>query len=225
MSIGDRILFVRQRLKLNQVSFAKMIGVGQQSISFYEKGRTIPTLRTLKKIAEAGGVDVEWLKSGEGIQDAGINNEHRTGHAELESNATPAVGQFIPVINNVSAGSDTRLIYTEENVTEQIFVPLTTQGIFAFKVEGDSMYNPLSNKSITAGDYVVINPQEVPIAGDVVVVKTKAGRILVKQLKNDNGSGMILRSWNQEYEDLKLDHKEIEVIGRVIGIQPKMIRY
>lgn len=223
MTIADRILSIRQKLRLNQVSFAKLIGVGQQSVSFYETGRTVPNRKILQRIAEVGGVEIEWLQTGEGIHEVSDKNfEYRK--QEITSNATPAVGLFIPVINNVQAGQDTRLIFMEENVIETIFVPLTTPGIFAFRVEGDSMYNPGSNKSITAGDYVVINPREVPISGDIVVVKTRNGRMIVKQLKSDNGSGVVLKSWNSEYDDMHLSHNDIEVMGRVIGIAPKMIK-
>lgn len=61
-SLGDRIKAIRG--KLNQEEFGKIIGVKAPAISKYEKGR-VPDLETLKKIADYGGVTLEWLLEGD----------------------------------------------------------------------------------------------------------------------------------------------------------------
>ena len=61
-SVGQRIKLIRGRL--TQLEFAKLLGIKKQNyISRYENGR-IPTHETLLKIAEQGGVSVEWLLTG-----------------------------------------------------------------------------------------------------------------------------------------------------------------
>ena len=42
-----------------------MLGVRKSTVSRYESGLLIPDLETLKKIADHGGVTVEWLLRGE----------------------------------------------------------------------------------------------------------------------------------------------------------------
>jgi transcriptional regulator with XRE-family HTH domain len=61
-NIGARIRKIRG--SLNQKDFAKIIGVSTSVISKYESGR-IPKAIILKKIADYGGVNVEWLLHGE----------------------------------------------------------------------------------------------------------------------------------------------------------------
>jgi len=61
-NIGARIRKIRG--SLNQKDFAKIIGVSTSVISKYESGR-IPKAVILKKIADYGGVSVEWLLHGE----------------------------------------------------------------------------------------------------------------------------------------------------------------
>lgn len=51
----------RQRKKMTQVELAERSGVSQQAISFYEIGRSYPTLDSAKKIADALGVTVDEL--------------------------------------------------------------------------------------------------------------------------------------------------------------------
>ena len=61
--IGGRIKKVRG--ELTQREFGKVLGVEPGTICKYEKGR-VPDGFTLKKIADFGGVTVEWLLRGEG---------------------------------------------------------------------------------------------------------------------------------------------------------------
>lgn len=67
MSMGDRILFVRENCgDLSQDEFAKRLGMTKSAISGYETGRRIPTDSVLKHIAHEFRVDEEWLKDGSG---------------------------------------------------------------------------------------------------------------------------------------------------------------
>ncbi len=62
IEVGRRIKKVRG--DLSQFGFGKILGVGQAAVSNYEKGR-VPDGFTLKKIADHGGVTVEWILHGE----------------------------------------------------------------------------------------------------------------------------------------------------------------
>ena len=61
LGVSSRIKKVRG--KLTQKEFGNILGVRDATISRYEAGR-IPDVRTLKKIADYGGVTVEWLLHG-----------------------------------------------------------------------------------------------------------------------------------------------------------------
>jgi transcriptional regulator with XRE-family HTH domain len=65
--LGDlsyRIKNIRKEKGLTQAEFGALMGVRQGTINKYESGR-IPDLSILKKIADYGGVTVEWLLHGE----------------------------------------------------------------------------------------------------------------------------------------------------------------
>ena len=63
MPIGERIKKIRRGLK--QSAFAKIIGVNQNTVSRWERGQVLSDEATLKKIADYGGVTVQWLLHGE----------------------------------------------------------------------------------------------------------------------------------------------------------------
>lgn len=52
MSIGETIKRIRAAIGMTQVEFAKAIGAGQSSISDYEKGLAIPSLKVAQKIVK-----------------------------------------------------------------------------------------------------------------------------------------------------------------------------
>ena len=63
--LGRRILELRGRLPLSRTAFAQRIGVSRNMIPRYERG-TSPRAEILDRIAEIGGVSLEWLLHGRG---------------------------------------------------------------------------------------------------------------------------------------------------------------
>jgi integrase/recombinase XerD len=64
-ALGDRLRAVRHRLGLRQPDMAATLGVGRMTIARAERGLFVPRLATLQRIAELGGVSVDWLLRGE----------------------------------------------------------------------------------------------------------------------------------------------------------------
>ncbi|MFD1780797.1 helix-turn-helix domain-containing protein [Fredinandcohnia salidurans] len=61
LTLGNRIKYVRKTNKLNQVEFAKLIGVSQGTLSEIEKGKYNPSLEIIISIHKNFKVDLEWL--------------------------------------------------------------------------------------------------------------------------------------------------------------------
>jgi transcriptional regulator with XRE-family HTH domain len=59
------------RAKLSQEKFGKILGVTKVTISRYEAGR-VPDVETLNRIANYGGVTVEWLLHGDAPEPAAV---------------------------------------------------------------------------------------------------------------------------------------------------------
>ena len=53
------------RADKSQEEFGRAVGISKAMVSKYESGAAIPSAYTLKKIADFGGVTVEWLLRGE----------------------------------------------------------------------------------------------------------------------------------------------------------------
>lgn len=64
MGWGKRIKVARQKAKLTQVQLGQIVGVGQNTISLWEKQKNEPKLEDFRKIAHATGEDPAWLAFG-----------------------------------------------------------------------------------------------------------------------------------------------------------------
>lgn len=212
MSLGGRIKSIRKQLGLNQTEFAQKIKVSQAVISGYETDNYTPELETLLKIASVGSVTLDWLLTG-------VESSFKppiSDVSKIASNASPAPGNWYPVVARVAAGMH---LVAELDVVESIFIPYQKQnGNFAVVVEGDSMDGGFA--PIAAGDYVLIDTSQTPLPGDIVVIVAE-GRQMVKQLGAVTSDNLELRSFNKEYAPIYVTKDSIEIMYRVVYHQPK----
>jgi transcriptional regulator with XRE-family HTH domain len=68
--IGDNVKRLRKKHLLNQVEFAKLIGVSQGSLSDIEQGKCKPSVETIISIQEKFGCSFEWLLKGNVISNS-----------------------------------------------------------------------------------------------------------------------------------------------------------
>jgi transcriptional regulator with XRE-family HTH domain len=61
---GRRISYVRKHLGMSKVAFARRLAISRNTLIHYEQGGGIPRSTILVRIAQAGGVSVDWLLSG-----------------------------------------------------------------------------------------------------------------------------------------------------------------
>lgn len=60
-TIGSRIKSLRQAMKLNQIEFAKTLGIKQSTLSSYENGVVFPSSDILLTIAQNYHISLDWL--------------------------------------------------------------------------------------------------------------------------------------------------------------------
>jgi len=58
LSLGEKIVLYRKRMKLSQAELAEIAGVSRNSISMLERGEYNPTLDQLRKISTALEVEL-----------------------------------------------------------------------------------------------------------------------------------------------------------------------
>lgn len=74
--LATRLRTARTRAGLSQIDLARQIGMGQSTLSMFEKGQNEPSFQELRRIALATGVDPGWLTYGSrGLSDAGAQFE------------------------------------------------------------------------------------------------------------------------------------------------------
>jgi phage repressor protein C with HTH and peptisase S24 domain len=85
--------------------------------------------------------------------------------------------------------------------------------VYALEVSGDSM-EPLYRN----GDRLIVTPGAALNQGDRIVVKTKGGEILVKELLRQTSSKIELRSFNSQHADRILNASDVAWIARIAWV-------
>lgn len=87
------------------------------------------------------------------------------------------------------------------------------KSVYALEVSGNSM-----EPAYRDGDKLVVSPDSEIRKGDRVVVKTKAGEVMVKELEHRSARQIQLKSLNQENEDIFLNTPDVAWMARVIWV-------
>ena len=95
---------------------------------------------------------------------------------------------------------------------EEIAFPLVTdEHAYALEIAGDSM-----KPAYRDGDIIVVSPGAPVRRGDRVVVKTRSGEVMVKELRRKNSKNIELKSLNSEHRDRTLPMTEVLWIARIM---------
>lgn len=73
MSVGDRIRQRRTALGLTQLELASRLDLDSMSVSRWERGVVVPRPETVVRIADALGVEVRWLITGDDVAPTGTD--------------------------------------------------------------------------------------------------------------------------------------------------------
>ncbi len=131
-----------------------------------------------------------------------------------EGNAS-VLAQRIPVIGYAQAGEkgyfDDAGYPTGSGWDEVLFPQIGDLHVFALEISGDSM-EPIYRD----GDTIVVSPAAGIRRGDRVVVRTRGGEVMAKELARQSARKVELVSLNQAHSDRTLDVEEIDWIARIV---------
>lgn len=139
-TLGERIRYVREEvLELNQANFAYKLGFSRvATISDYEKDKRSPDIAILRKIANIGGVTLEWMLTGSGR----VSVYEPQGSARVEEGRGPVfLGAYIEVkVYDISSARGPK-DFPGNEPTGAAFVPKADyeRGPIAVRIKGDSM--------------------------------------------------------------------------------------
>jgi len=94
---------------------------------------------------------------------------------------------------------------------EIAFPSVTDEHAYALEISGDSM-KPAYRK----GDVIVVSPAAPVRKGDRVVVKTRDGEVMVRELKKKTSKSIELKSLNSEHRDRTLSMADVLWVARIV---------
>jgi phage repressor protein C with HTH and peptisase S24 domain len=97
---------------------------------------------------------------------------------------------------------------------DQVGLPaINDEHAYALEISGDSM-----KPAYRDGDVIVVSPGTPIRRGDRVVVKTKDGEVMVKELKRRTAKALELQSLNPGHADRALAAIDVEWIARIVWV-------
>jgi phage repressor protein C with HTH and peptisase S24 domain len=94
---------------------------------------------------------------------------------------------------------------------EIVFPNITDENAYALEISGDSMLPAYRD-----GDVVIVSPNAPVRRGDRVIVKTREGEVLAKELKRRTAKTVELRSINPEHPDRVFEARDLQWIARIM---------
>lgn len=206
----NRFSYLKRTEGMTQASLAEAIGVTQGTVGHWLRGRRTPeNPEQFEALARGLRMSLAELLAGvvPGKEGGGVEEG-------------PDVGEYrrAPVVGTAQLGPEgywDAVEYPVGHGDGYVDVPTRDPGAYALRVRGDSMA-----PAIRDGWYVVIEPNSAVVQGEYVVVVTKDGRAMVKELLWERDGQVSLMSVADGYARITLRLDEIEKMHHVAFIAP-----
>ena len=123
--------------------------------------------------------------------------------------------QAVPLIGFAQAGTggffDDGGFPVGKGWDEIAFPAVSDEHAYALEISGDSMMPAYRD-----GDVIIVSPAAPIRRGDRVVVKTRKGEVMVKELKRRTSKSIELQSINAEHPDRTLAVSDVVWIARIV---------
>jgi len=134
---------------------------------------------------------------------------------ELIDDRARPTGQPIPVIGFAQAGSggyfDDAGFPVGKGWDHVAFPAVADENSYALKIAGDSM-----EPAFRDGTIIIVSPAATVRKGDRVVVKTKDGEVMVKELKRRTSKTVELLSINPAHKERALPVRDVMWMARIL---------
>ena len=215
----------------NPNAAAKKAGVTVSSINRWIKGESDPSRTNLIRMAEAAGVNVAWLATGDGPKLKGEADSQKYTALKETSAAYDTfdrpvdIDEFVFVPRyNVKAAAGHGYANQDQKPTLTMafrrywidnYLGAHPKDLSVIGVKGDSMEGVLND-----GDNILINhAQKRP--GNGLYVLRIGDDLIVKRIQSMPGSKLLVTSANEAYEPFEIDLKkgfeeDLTIIGKVV---------
>jgi phage repressor protein C with HTH and peptisase S24 domain len=203
-SFGERLELALRAAGRTQAWLAEMLGISDQAISKWKATGAI-SRDNLMKVARLLHVSPLWLMNGEG-----------PGPGSTAGSQVATYAVFPPVVGSAKLGDQGFFVELEFPVGHgdgKVEWITRDRNAYAIRCRGDSM-----KPRIKDGEFVVIEPNRAPTPGDEVLVKDRAGRVMVKELLYTRDEKVHLISVNEAHGKIVIPLSDVEVMHYVAGI-------
>ncbi|AVI83631.1 phage repressor protein [Pseudomonas syringae pv. tomato] len=213
-TLGQHIRKLRKEKGLSQQALAHACGWESQSrIGNYEKGTRQPSLQDIRKISDTLGVSFVDLV-------AFTDDNAQPLVVKLKDSAPRLTGKAkegrVPVVGTAQLGNEgyfDALDFPPGHGDGYLNIHSDDPDAYGLKVTGDSMLPRIKN-----GEFVLIEPNKSYVSGDEVMVRTAAGRTMIKEYIYLRDGMYRFDSVNAEHPPIHIAENEILEIHLVGGI-------
>ena len=192
-----------------QKEIADAIGVSQQIMNVWARGKAIPRMGKIQKLADFFGIEKSEL----------IDEQTEKPSLPAYSNIVPLNIQRIPLLGEIACGQP---IFCTEDRESYVEAGTDVRADFCLKARGDSMVGA----RILDGDLVFIQRDAELENGQIFAVAIDDEATLKRVYYNAEASMLQLLSENPKYPQMiysgeQLDH--VHILGRAIAFQSDVI--
>lgn len=213
MSIGERLREFGLEKFGSIKEFAKAMRMSPPSLQQYLSDRREPGTPVLQKLIKLG-CDVEWLMTGKPkpAEGTGLIREQDVGY---EAGRGSRGARFV---GRIRVSLDGKESFDSKGIRSGAVVPFFTDGCFSLEVDGDVLVNaePIA---VHPGNICVFEEGKAPKPGDVVAVRLRDGRRLVRVVTKISQRTLELGAANKyrDYPAVKIKKSEIAEAGVLVG--------
>ena len=201
--LADRIKSVLDEAGGNISAVAAAAGTTESVVAGWLAGNTT-TIGVDEAVAlqEKYGINSVWLMLGKGQRTTAVRYND-------EWNPIPVTGwRGIPVVGMAQLGDGgfwADIEYPVGHGDGFVDVPTKDKDAYALRCKGDSM-----RPRIKDGEFVVIEPNHTIVPGDEVLVKSRDGRVMVKEFLYIRGGRHHFGSVNESHGNIAFSEDEME---------------
>lgn len=214
-----RIKQLMNSLGIKQAAFAERIGVDPSNFSKHLNGKLPLSENLYNKIVVNLGVSKEWLMTGEGEMwsQAQASNQLSTitvpaGKISLNNSR----GAYVYDLDVTAGGMTRERMFADEQIVGTINMPAVHPDCCIVRVSGDSMSPVIGN-----GDLIAIREVHNPnliFWGQIYVVVLDDYRMVKYIRRHSDPQQVILRSENEQYDDIEVARDDIRSLFLVENI-------
>jgi len=203
-NLSERLSAALEELKISQAELARKIQVKPQVINYLCKNKTKASSLTYE-IADALGINGEWLATGEGYMKNDDDPQFKLFNIQNR----------IPIISaeSIKKSSSPPFQLPDQNNPMEWVLSSSTCGKngFAFRLTDKSMYPRFDEKTI-----VIINPDKKPESNDFVLAYIKPiDDVLLRKIELSEDKPLLKPFNTSMYKDINID-TNTKIIGTLV---------